>query len=230
MSREWFGACLTEGRGNVLQSDNHRFGDITLKHLHLLFLSLSMILGVSSTSFADVLRSSPAQVTGIMDRVVYALAVQRDVYWHEGDYPRIIALDRIITEADPHFIDAYETGGWLMDSLGERKDAEAYYRLGVANNPRVEPPYFGLAFFYFGTLHEYSLAASLFRKGAQLPGADINDWKMAAHAYSHAHEYDKAVATWKYIKKRWPHGLAVDHNLQEALAAQQAAQQGNAAP
>lgn len=197
--------------------------------LVLLLLCVSLCLGTAARA-SVVISSSPVQVTGILSRVVDRLSAQRDVYWHEGDYPRIIALDRIITEADPHFIDAYETGGWLMDSLGHHKEAEAYYRLGVANNPRVEPPYFHLAFFYFSTLHKYRLAASLFRKGAQLPGADINDWKMAAHSYSHAHEYNRAVGVWEYIKSRWPHGLAVDHNLQEALAAQSAARQGTAAP
>ena len=197
--------------------------------LVLLLLGVGLCFGTVASSAAP-LQSSPTQVSGILNRVVDRLAAQRDVYWHQGDYPRIIALDRIITEANPHFIDAYETGGWLMDSLGNHKEAEAYYRQGVANNPRVEPPYFGLAFFYFQTLHNYPLAASLFREGARLPGGDINDWKMAAHAYTHAHDYNRALATWEYIKKRWPHGLAVDHNLQEAIAAQSAARQGLAAP
>jgi tetratricopeptide (TPR) repeat protein len=196
-----------------------------------LFLTLLLLTILNSPSLA----ASPAlsngmQITGILGQVEGRLVAQRDIYWHQGDYPRIIALDRIITAADPHFLDAYETGGWLLDSLGDRKDAQAYYRLGVANNPRVEPPYFGLAFFYFSTLHDYPLAASIFREGARLPGADINDWKMTAHSQEHAHEYVQAVATWQYIKKRWPHGLAVNQNLKRALAMQQAAQTRETAP
>jgi tetratricopeptide (TPR) repeat protein len=185
-----------------------------------LFLCLACPCAVKA---APTPQSSPAQVTGILNHVEGRLSAQRDYYWHQGDYPRIIALDRILTEMDPHFLDCYETGGWLMDSLGDTKDAEAYYRLGVANNPRVEVPYYGLGFFYFNTLHKYRLAASVFHQGALLPGENILDWKMVAHSYEHAQEYDKAVATWKYIKIRWPHGLVVDQNLKRAEQMQAAA-------
>lgn len=169
-----------------------------------------------------VLTSSPAQVAGVLDRVIGRLVARRDGYWHQGDYPRVIALDRIVTEADPHNLECYETGGWLMDSLGDRKDAEAYYRQGVANNPHTEESYFHLAFFYFTSLHDYHRAASVFRQAAQQKDAGINDWKMLAHSYKQSHDYDREVATWRHIKARWPHGLNVDNNLREAVARQRA--------
>ena len=172
--------------------------------------------------------SSPAQVDGILDRVVDQLAAQRDVYWHHGDYPRIIALDRIITQADPHYLECYETGAWLMESQGDVKDAEAYYQENVANNPDTSESYFHLGFFYFNTLHDYPKAAETFRQGTGQADADINDWKMLAHAYEHAHEYAPAVETWQHIKAQWPDGLGVDHNLSRALAMQQAAPGGEA--
>ncbi len=195
-----------------------------------LFAFALLLCLLPQTAPASTPKSSPAQVTGALDQVESRLAAQRDFYWHRGDYPRIIALDRILTEMDPQYLDCYETGAWLMDSLGDRKDAEAYYRLGVANNPRVEVPYYGLGFFYFNTLHDYRRAASVFHQGALLPGENILDWKMVAHSYEHAQEYDKAVATWKYIKIRWPHGLVVDQNLKRAEAMQQAASPGAVSP
>ena len=164
---------------------------------------------------------------GILSRVVDELTAQRDVYWHHGDYPRIIALDRISTQIDPHFLECYETGGWLMESLGSLDDAEAYYRQGVANNPDTSESYFHLGFFYFNTRQDYRQAAGTFRQGTRQADADINDWRMLAHSYEHAGEYAQAVAAWRHIQARWPKAVAVGHNLSRALAMQQRAESGD---
>ncbi len=193
------------------------------KFLPISFLLLLLSPLVHAAPAKETTASSPIQVTGILGQVADKLAAQRDVYWHRGDYPRIIALDRISTQIDPHYLECYETGGWLMESLGDLNEAEAYYRQGVANNPRTSEPYFHLGFFYFNTRRDYRRAANVFRQGTRQKDADINDWKMLAHSYDQAHEYDLSVATWRHIKARWPQGVAVDHNLSEALAHQQAA-------
>ena len=164
------------------------------------------------------------QVDGIVGGVVDRLWRQTDTYWHAGDYPRIIALDRIMTEADPSFLEAYATGGWLMDSLGRRADAEAYYTLGTLDNPHSAYAYWNLGFFYFNTTHEYAAAVRAFRLDTRQTGADLNDWKMLAHAQEHARQWDAAVATWHTIKARWPDGLAVDRLLKEAEEKQEAAE------
>ena len=155
------------------------------------------------------------QVDGVVAGVVDRLWNQGDVYWHAGDYPRIIALDRIVTQADPQFLEAYATGGWLMDSLGRTKDAEAYYTLGARNNPRSAYASWNLGLFYF-MRHEYPAAALALKHDTEQAGADLNDWKMFAHAQEHAGQWDQAVATWHEIKRRWPDGLSVDRLLREA--------------
>lgn len=155
------------------------------------------------------------QVEGIVGGVVDQLWQQTDTYWHEGDFPRIIALDRIITEADPQFLEAYSTGGWLMDSLGRTKEAEAYYTLATINNPHAAYAYWNLGFFYFAA-HHYSAAARAFGNDTEQVDADLNDWKMLAHAQEHAGQWDAAVATWHKIKSRWPNGMSVDRLLHEA--------------
>ena len=189
----------------------------------LWLLTLLIVVPASAAPAKRTLTSSPSQVNGILSRVTDLIAARRDAYWHQGDYPRVIALDRIVTAADPSELECYETGGWLMESLGDLKDAEAYYRQGVANNPRTEESYFHLAFFYFGTRHDYGKAANTFRLATRQQDAGINDWKMLAHSYDQLHEYGREVATWRHIKARWPKGVAVDHNLSRALALQQAA-------
>jgi tetratricopeptide (TPR) repeat protein len=163
------------------------------------------------------------QADGIVSGVVDTLWKQTDVYWHQGDYPRNIAIDRIITEADPAFLEAYATGGWLMDSLGRTKDAEAYYTLGTRNNPHAAYAFWSLGFFYFNTPHDYPAAARAFRSAVQQPDANLNEWKMLAHSYEKAGEWDNAVSTWLQIRARYPQGLAVERLLAEAQQKRQQA-------
>jgi len=160
--------------------------------------------------------ASQIQVDGITARVVDKLWSQTDEYWHDGDYPRIIALDRVITQADPQFLEAYSNGGWLMDSLGRTADAEAYYKLGVTNNPHAAYAYWNLGFFYFNTTKDYAQAAHVFEMDTRQPDAELNDWKMRGHAQEKAGQWNKAVATWRAIKAKWPNGLGVDRQLRQA--------------
>jgi len=162
------------------------------------------------------------QCDGIMDGIVDHLWSATDFYFHHGDYPRIIGLDRIITQADPKFVECYSTGGWLMDSLGRTSDAEAFYQEACRNNPESSPAFYSLGMFYYGSVHDYAAAVAVYQQDTAVASADINDWKMLAHSYERMKELDRAVATWKEIKSRWPNGPAVESNLNRVLALQRA--------
>ncbi len=203
-----------------------------------LFLSMALLLAGSMLAASAAPKKSSvspqaksAQVDAIVSATVDNLWAQTDVYWHHGDYPRIVGLDRIIVQADPHFLESYETGGWLLESMGKNQDAEAFYQLGIANNPHVSYAYYGLGFFYFNTMHNYPSAVAVFQKDTKTPDASVLDWRMLAHSYERTGDWGQAVATWREIKHRWPngapndltHGGVDDKNLREALAHLQSA-------
>lgn len=155
----------------------------------------------------------PNQVDGILDAVVDDLWAKTDEYWHLGDYPRIVDLDRIIVEIDPTFMEPYSVGGWLMESMGDLKNAEKFYTLGAVCNPTHSYLYYNLVAFYFNTLKDYPKATSIAKEAVKLSDADINDWRMLAHCYEKTHNLDKALETWKFIKSKYPKAVAVDVNL-----------------
>jgi tetratricopeptide (TPR) repeat protein len=153
------------------------------------------------------------QVDGILDAVIDSLQDKTDVYWHHGDYPRIVSLDRVIVEIDPKFTEPYSTGGWLMESLGDLKDAEAFYQLGVERNKETSYLYYQLSAFYYNTLKDYKRSVKVSELGVKKSDADINDWRMLAHAYEKAGQLDKALETWKAIKSKYSNAEAVETNL-----------------
>ncbi len=187
-----------------------------LSRLLFSLVILAVALPASAAPPSAAQSQSQIQVDGIIARVVDKLWTQTDEYWHDGDYPRIVALDRVITQADPQFLEAYSNGGWLMDSLGRTTDAEAFYKLGITNNPHSAYAYWNLGFFYFNTTKDYAKAAHVFEMDTRQPDADLNDWKMRGHAQEKAGQWDQAVATWHTIKAKWPNGLGVDRLLREA--------------
>lgn len=184
---------------------------------------------VSGTQAAQT-KSDPSydqvQVDGICAQTSLALWDHADADFHAGDFPRTIALDRIISSAEPHFQEAYATGGWLMESDGDLADAEAYYKQGVANNSDSSYMYYQLGFFYFNTMKNYPVALKTFSQDVKTPDAEDNDWKMLAHSYERVGDIDHAVSTWKVIKQRFPKSPAVDYNLNKDLKLQSAKQSG----
>jgi len=180
------------------------------------FIAALLYLASSTAYAAPSVQQQQVQAGGIVSGVVDTLWDQTDRYWHGGDYPRIVALDRIITEADPQFLEAYSNGGWLMDSLGRTQDAEAYYTLGTRNNPHAEYAFWNLGFFYFDTPHNYLAAVQAFQNAVRLPDADVRDWKMLAHSYEKAGRWDDAVDVWQQTRSRYPHNVSVARLLAEA--------------
>jgi len=171
-------------------------------------------------------RQQQIQADGIISNVVDTLWDQTDAYWHSGDYPRIVALDRVITEADPQFLEAYSNGGWLMDSLGRTADAEAYYTLGTRNNPHAEYAYWNLGFFYFNTPRNYLAAAQAFQMAVRLPGADVRDWKMLGHSCEKSKRWDDALSVWQQARSRYPHDPSIPRLLAEMQAKRSASSAG----
>jgi tetratricopeptide (TPR) repeat protein len=157
---------------------------------------------------------SEAQIDGMTSGVVDGLWSRADYWWHKGDYPRVIGDDRLITEADPHFLEPYSNGGWLMESMGDNSDAEKYYRLGATRNPKESYLWFNLGFFYFNTMHNYPMAIHSFAISSSQEDAGINDWKMLAHSYEKNKQFAKAIVVWKKLQSNHPQDQVIAHNLE----------------
>lgn len=177
----------------------------------LLFLFCGAVQAKTASTSSD-----QAQIDGICSIVAGDLWNRTDYYFDAGDYPRAIALDRVIAVAEPQFMDSYVTGAWLMDSMGDRKDAEAFYRDCVINNPRRSYGYYNLGWFYYNSLKDYPKALATFQADVKTPDADVNDWKMLAHCYEKLGNYNQALVVWKQTAKLYPTGPAVQFNLAQA--------------
>lgn len=173
-------------------------------------LAVLILLCIAAPGMCATRLSSPAQVDGMTSAVVDGLWAQVDVLWHDGDYPRIEALDQIIVEADPYFVECYNTGAWLMWSDGRDADADAFYRLCIRNNPHESAAYYDYASFLLNHRKNAVRARRVLEVSARLPDAGVLDWRMLAHAREKAGDLPGAVSQWQRIRARWPQGAPSD--------------------
>lgn len=59
----------------------------------------------------------------IMEKVVDYLWARSDVYWHKGEYEKVVKLNKIIVTLDPSFVEAYLNSSWLLESMGKEEEA-----------------------------------------------------------------------------------------------------------
>jgi tetratricopeptide (TPR) repeat protein len=160
-------------------------------------------------------REALAQADGITNRVVDALWVESDRFWHDGDYYRVVALNRVIVEADPGFVDAYQNAAYLLWSLGDAPGADAFLRLGVARNPARYELYTEMGQHLFRT-RRFRDALPYLKKGAAYKNAPAPAWATLAHCYERVGRLDEAIATWRQVVKRFPTFPSGPSNLRRA--------------
>ncbi|MCE5314999.1 MAG: hypothetical protein ABFD49_05195 [Armatimonadota bacterium] len=117
-----------------------------------------------------------------------------DKFWHRGEYERCIAMMRLITQVDPHDMDAYDNGAWLMQNQLRDEDAEAFLLDGLPGNSDTYDIYFALGYFYY--IHERPDEAIDYLAIAVTLEPPMFAWHTLAHAYEYAGDVDSALSVW----------------------------------
>jgi tetratricopeptide (TPR) repeat protein len=119
---------------------------------------------------------------------------KNDEFWHRGEFERCIATMRLITQIDPHDMEAYDDGAWLMQNQLRDDEAEVFLKEGLANNPDSYFMYFCLGYFYY--IHERFDEAIDCLSVATTFDPPMTSWHTLAHAYENAGYVDSALNTW----------------------------------
>lgn len=117
-----------------------------------------------------------------------------DRFWHHGEYERCIEMMRLITQIDPHDIEAYDGGAWLMQNQFRDDEAEAFLREGLDNNPDRYDLYLALGLYLY--MHERHDEAIPLLEGAVTFDVPFFAWHQLAHAYELAGQPGQALNIW----------------------------------
>ena len=181
----------------------------------LLFACLAVDLGErlrqrrTPTAYASLLylpKASALRLTGfgfdsLLADLIYLWAIQ---YYSDIDNPlrfeRIEHIFQVITDLDPHYLDAYSIGALIMTlDYGRPKLALALLDRGMARNPDrwILPLDAGL--YARMNLRDYALAARYFRRAMALPGAPPVSPRLYAGSLAQAGDRRAALAVWRRI-------------------------------
>ena len=138
---------------------------------------------------------------GLLADVLYLWAIQYYSNYEREDRYRYVrhVFDSVITELDPHYIDAYWLGALVL--IIEAQDVEGGLQLldkGIANNPDE----WILAYLAAWECHHagrFEQAATYFERAAAIPGAPPVVRRMRAGMMSKAGNLLQALALWREI-------------------------------
>jgi tetratricopeptide (TPR) repeat protein len=143
------------------------------------------------------------------------LWLRTDMYFHMGQWYKVLPLYRTITFLQPHFIQAWSVAGWHMayniyheaKSEEEKKDwLEAglnFLKEGITYNPGRYELYFETGWTYFHKARDYDEAIKYFRRAIRFPHPDYID-RMIAHAFFKKGDIQSAYQEWQRIVKLSP--------------------------
>lgn len=142
------------------------------------------------------------------------LWLRTDMYFHMGQWYKILPIYRTITFLQPHFIQAWSVAGWHMayNIYHEAKDEDKpkwleaglnFLKEGIDNNPHRYELYFETGWTYFHKAKNYDEAIKYFRRAIRFEHPDYID-RMIAHAFLKKGDVKGSYEEWKRIVKRYP--------------------------
>jgi tetratricopeptide (TPR) repeat protein len=132
--------------------------------------SISQIVYLPQASYLKPLSFGYAS---LVSDFVYIWSIQ--YYGDPTFHPRVQFLPQtyqLITDLDPHYLDAYETGALFLFYEGQNpRAALVLLDKGLANNPTEWVLPVDAGFYCVMSLHNYALSAQYFEKAVRIPDA-----------------------------------------------------------
>lgn len=161
-----------------------------------------------------------------------ALSILReaDSHFHQGRYPEAIVRDLMAAMINPSLYEAFQAGGWLIESIGvdvrdeslQRRGLEIY-KLGARANPK-EPLAFVDVAFWFEVRGKFGEAAKWYGKAAQVAKVFAPKFypvprKMEAHCLFKAGKVESSLLIWEELARIYPDDPVIRRNLEKVRSA-----------
>jgi tetratricopeptide (TPR) repeat protein len=166
----------------------------------LLILITAVALSTAATAQQQIPPESLDKLQDVLATVRDRLWEANERYWHEGEFERCIAALRLIAEIDPHDVEAYINGAWMIQNEDRDAEAEVFLRRGLANNPDSPDILFELGYFCYMRWRFDDAIAYL----EQAAAYDMHwrVWNLLAHAYERAGNVEETLNIWFMLEER----------------------------
>lgn len=169
-----------------------------------------LLFGLASAAHADGF-PMVGNAGLIVAKTMNKLSDQTDEWFHQGAYLRSVQAYRMRIAYDPHDLDAYSLGAWLLWSSGRLDEALQMYEDAARANPNDYEPYFDAGM--NASERGDEIQAGLWFTHACLHGAPAEGWKMLSHTYRRLGLIDAAISVMQHAKTLDPSDPTIDLNL-----------------
>lgn len=186
--------------------------------MRLIALLPALVLIAACAPAASAPRSeaeSRANLRELFDLTHEYLWQMDDYYWHMGQYDRCAAILRLATKLDPHDVEAYGCGAWLMQNELYDAEAEAFLLEGLGNNLDVYDLYFELGFFCY-MRERFDEAIGYLEKAVTFRPPPMV-YNTLAHAYEHAGDTAQALTVWLQREEAEPGNMVPSIQIDRIL-------------
>ncbi len=142
----------------------------------------------------------PKTAEQMVETAIYnRLNQQADIWFKDGDYPKIIQMLKIQNGFDPADYEAATNLGWLLESIEKPEEAAEVYERYAVSNPNDPDSALPRAQQHF--LKRRWKEAIAAGEKFLTPKSHPNLYRIVANSYERLKEYKKSRATWeRYLK------------------------------
>lgn len=171
------------------------------------------ILAGASLSHGIEPKVDPARMQVIWGAFHDRLHVQNDVWFDDGEFPRVIQLLRVICAMEPSDYEQATNLGWMLENVERWRDALAVYVAFRKNNPKSSEAYYPEAKFYFDQKLYSKVPPLLEPTIAMSTKPHANTYRLLALAYEKLGLLSNAKRVWATLIARDPNDGAAKVNL-----------------
>jgi len=143
------------------------------------------------------------------------LWLEMDEMWHCGKWFEMLPILRAVTWMQPHFVEAWELGGWhlaynLHAYAKEMPDREKYLEEGIgflkeglSRNRSVYDLWFNLGWVYYNKLGDYDTAIRYFKSAVRYEHPVYID-RLLAHCYRKKGNLEQEISEWERCLRLHP--------------------------
>ncbi|MBC8063403.1 MAG: tetratricopeptide repeat protein [Chlorobia bacterium] len=171
-----------------------------------------LLLAVAAC-MASAQQSQPSRVDAIWNHAVDRLNGQTDIWFDDGDFPRVINLCKVMYALYPDDFEIATNLGWMLENVLRWDEALAVYIKFRTENPKDPDSAWPEANFYYMKKAYQKIPAILEPSMKMSTKPHPNSFRTLAHAYERMNQLQDSKRVWQSMILAFPKDAPAKNNL-----------------
>jgi len=172
-----------------------------------------LVVGICISGAALGQKASTARVDAIWNHAVDRLNGQTDIWFDDGDFPRVINLCRMMYALYPGDFEIATNLGWMLENVESWDEALAIYIKFRTENPKDPDAAWPEANFYFMKRAFQKIPPILEPRMKLTSKPHPNTYRTLAHAYERMNLLQDSKRIWQQLVALHPDDAPAKNNL-----------------